>query len=95
MVEASLGGKPLIVTLFEEASQPEYADFVPLYNGMGAFDVARSAAEFRRMIIEKLDAGSLVQKILAHREALFDKPPVGTWKVVVSDHVAHRASAAR
>ena len=54
LIEAGIAGKAVVLPIFEEAENPEYAPYVFFCNHLDLFDVARSREQFKEMLEDHL-----------------------------------------
>lgn len=72
LLEGALAGRPVVVPHFEEAAELKYEGRVPFLDAWRAFDVARSADEYERLLEARLDDPSVDEETMAFRRDVFD-----------------------
>jgi len=74
ILEAAIAAKHVVVPYFEEALKVEYNELLDFKDYFHLFDIAHSADEFERLIIEGLEKPTRVDMdLLQERYALFEK----------------------
>lgn len=73
MLEAAVAGKPVIVPLFEEAAEPQYADWTILKDQLPeVFDIATSDTAYTELIEMRLRQWQPDPRLMQRRRELFE-----------------------
>ena len=73
LLEAAIALKPVVIPHCDEALKPEYTDTVLLKDYFNLFDVASSPDDMERIILKRLDSGTIDQQCISERYRLFEK----------------------
>lgn len=73
LLEAAIARKPVIMPLFDEATKPEYADYVQFRDELDLFDIAHSPKELVTLILKRLADPAIDEERQRRRLAAFER----------------------
>lgn len=73
ILESSIIGRPVVVTVMNEALREEYTDQIQMRDDLDCYDVVKNEEEFHATLERLLDDPVVPKDIQEKREALFDK----------------------
>ena len=73
ILDAGLGGKPVVIPHFEEVNRKPYSEHVLLREHYDLYDVAKSPESFANLIVERLGNPFIDEEISVKRQKAFEK----------------------
>ena len=73
LLEAGIAGKPVVVPHFDETLSPKFRDHVLFQEHFQLFDIARSPAELKSLILERLENPAVDEACMRERRAAFEE----------------------